>query len=82
MADAVAVEFVSTAEFPANREKNRDSSILGLFPDFALSLGQSFQDVRGKFPTHRSREFLGKNRDFPEAIKENLTIAVTPRRAF
>lgn len=33
-------------------------------------LVQQFRDVRAKFPTHRSREFLGKNRKFSEMIRE------------
>ena len=33
VADAVMVEPISTIKFPANRGKNRDFSILGLFLD-------------------------------------------------
>jgi hypothetical protein len=33
VADAVVVEPVCTAEFPANKEKNRDVFNEGLFPD-------------------------------------------------
>ena len=64
------VEPVSTAKFPANREKNRDYFKSGAVSRFQALLVQSFLDVRAKFPTHRSREFLGKNREFLETIRE------------
>jgi hypothetical protein len=72
VADAVAFEPVSTAEFPANREKNRDFFDFGAVSGFLTSLAQSIQGVRDEFPTYPNREFLRKNREFPKIIRDFL----------
>jgi hypothetical protein len=62
-ADAVAVEPVSTAKFPANREKNRE------FFNFRRSyrtedrIRPMISGFLAKFPTHQSRELLEQNRE-------------------
>jgi hypothetical protein len=52
-------------------------SILGLFSNQTPKLVQRFWGLRAKFPTHRSREFLNKSREFPEPIRENSATVIT-----
>jgi hypothetical protein len=57
------------AQFPANREINRElPRMRGLESDFRPNSPRTFRALTRKYPAHRNREFFGANR---ESIREN-----------
>jgi hypothetical protein len=58
VADAVEIEPVSSAGFPANREKNREKSEKRAKPEFfGKGIASEYRYLWGKFPTRTNREF-------------------------
>jgi hypothetical protein len=70
VADAVQVEPVSTPEFPANREINREFRRIRLLGAILKADMPANSDACGKIPysTQQNREFLRGNREF---VREN-----------
>jgi hypothetical protein len=60
VADAVQVEPVSTAKFPANREKNREFYRTAVsVASETVNNGVVLQGFRNEFPTQQNRDYFG-----------------------
>jgi hypothetical protein len=70
VAHAFHVEPVSTREFPANREINREFRRIRLLSTILKANAEQIQRLAAKFPTQQNREFLRRNREFAGENRE------------
>ena len=64
VADAVVVEPLSTAKFPANREKNREFCQIRPLSAILKLTREQIQRLAAKFPTQQNRELFGRTGNF------------------